>query len=271
MTVAEHTEEPVEPQAANLIKVSRYAEPAGSGGSASFLGICSDGIARIVKAQGNPQKSIVLVNELVVGRLVGYLGSPSPDGTILEVPEHVLEDARRDIPQLAGAIAGVGFGCHWYDVQYNPGVDICSAATNRERLIDIVAIGIWTRDSDMKGDHLLHRILPDGSIVVMGFDHGHCFGPPDWDESIADKADQRYFPAVTNIHAVIQPQDVGSCIDRLNAITEAQVTAAVTDVPPEWGVDQDKLSALRRYLIASRATVVAELRSKFIGNPGAAP
>src|SRR5207245_1049860 len=127
-------------------------------------------------------------NELVVARLATALGAPCPSGMIVDIPDAVLQDAKKENPNLGGAVAGLGFGCHWYDVSYAPGVDVCRAARNRNDLIILIGLYTWARNSDFKPEHLLYRTLSDGSTDVMGFDHGHCFGSPTWDATLEQQA-----------------------------------------------------------------------------------
>ena len=245
---------------------------AGSGGSSAFVVVCADGIGRIVKARGNPQGDRILVNELVVAQLAAMLGAPCPpDPAVIDIPEVVLDKARAENANLANASAGLGFGCHWFEVTYSPGVDLCRTASNRPALIRLAALYIWTRNSDFKAEHLLHRTLADGTGHVLGFDHGHCFGSPGWDATIEQQASVAYNLAGASVDQAIDGDDLDACIADLMALTSEQIQCATQGVPPEWGVSPDELGALGAYLVASRQTVVDQLMDRYKQNPGGQP
>lgn len=248
------------------VKTSRYVCPAGRGGSEAFLAVCEDGIARVIKAPGNPQTDRVLVNELVVSRLAPALGAPCPgDAAIVLVTEPVLADAKKQSNRLGGALPGLGFGCHWYDVSYGPGAEICKGASNRGQLINLVTLYLWVRNHDFKADHLLYRTLSDGAVIILGFDHGHCFGNPTWDTTIEQQASKAHNLPRLSIDEAIEASDVSRGVRALEAVSASVINDCTENVPPEWGVPKDELGSLNRFLVASRPMTVSTLNERYAG------
>jgi hypothetical protein len=259
-----------------IVVAEYYVGEAGSGGSTAFRVACSDGEERVVKVQGNPQGNRVLVNELVVGRLAVMIDAPCPPPQVVYVPEAVLSDARTEAQKknaqaLTGAVAGLAFGCTWFTVTYSPGVDVCRSSMNRDALVGLVALYIWTRNQDWKPDHLLNHTLPDGEHRVMGIDHGYCFGNPNWTADIRAQASAPFSPSRTAIDDAIEPADIPGCSDRILALTRDDISGAVADLPDEWGLTDDCREALVEYLDTSRTVTLSALRARFPEPPQGAP
>lgn len=214
----------------------------------------------------------MLANELIVSRLAALLGAPTPpDATTVEIREPVLADARAELAALGPATSGVGFGCRWLEVEYDPSAETCRTAVNRPRLVRLAGLYLWVRNSDLKGEHLLKRTLPDGAHEVLGFDHGHCFGSPTWDSSIASLAGTAFALAASSIDQGVEVADVQDCCKALLDLTDDQIAGTVVNVPAEWGLTDELGDALRSYLINSRPAVKAQLCAMYAAAQGAAP
>jgi hypothetical protein len=242
---------------------TKFYQRAGPGGSSAVLLGFSDGIKRAAKLAGNPQSSIVLVNELVVARLAEALGAPCPRGTVVMVEQPMVDASKAAIPELGAAKPGHAFGSEWIEGQYNPGEQICSTAANREKIAGLMTLYTWVGNSDLKGEHLLWRMLPDGSHEVFGFDHGHCFGSPQWDGSIRDRAANVALRTLPQFSVAIGRESAQAFAAQLEQVTRGQIDGAVRGVPPDWGVAAETFIALADYLDRARTPAATLVRQTF--------
>jgi len=248
------------------VRATYYSGPAGPGGSTAMLVGCEDGVDRVVKAQGNPQGLRVLVNELVVARLAVLIEAPCPRGEIVFLPQRLISEAFTRNQHLPNGLEGLGFGSEWIDVQqYDPGKQLCADAINRSQLIDLIVLYLWVRNSDLKGEHLLYRTLASGEGEVLGFDHGHTFGPnpPNWDVNVVGLAEVDHPLNRCNIHEVVLTQDLDPSLAKLLNLEDEQVMNATRSIPGEWGASSVELEHLGQYLIKSREHVVRAVRALF--------
>jgi hypothetical protein len=228
---------------------------------------CSDGIMRVVKAIGNQQGNLVLANELVTARLAALMAAPCPgDACIVDLQQATLQDAQAKMPELQNALPGQAFGCHWRDVTYQPGVDVCKAAKNRGDLARLALLYLWVRNCDVKGEHLLSYVGDDGRALILGFDHGHCFGNPKWTEDLRSQTNVGFSLPAVAIDGAIEPGDLQAPIDDLLSLTPEQISEATSGVPTEWEYTPALASALTDYLVGSRSTAVSSLINKY--DPG---
>ena len=244
----------------DLPRSRTFLGPAGDGGSRAILVAYCDGVKRATKVKGNPQNDIVLINELVTARLAVLLRAPCPEGRIVEVDEIVLEDARKAVGGLENAKPGLCFGSTWSEASYSPGADICRNAVNRMALAGLIVLYTWCRNGDFKPAHLMYR-AGSGGAEVLGLDHGHCFDYT-WDTSIQGKVDSTPIRSVDVIKAAVEAADFGPFLETLRDMRPEAISECL-DFPEEWGVAQNKLQALERYLIESRPTVIETVKDAF--------
>jgi hypothetical protein len=242
---------------------TQFYDRAGGGGSSAILVGYSDGLKRVTKLRGNPQKDVVLVNELIVARLAARLGAPCPPGRVVLVGAEIVEAAKKTIPELATALAGPSFGRDWIEGTFNPTEATSRDSVNRAELGGLILLYAWTRNSDCKGEHLLWRISAEGQPEVFGFDHGHCFDY-EWDESIRDRASEidirGRLQGLPQLLSAASAGDFDPFLESIRDLTRADIDDITADVPGEWGVGVDLLVALADYLDTSREALIEDAR-----------
>jgi len=189
----------------------------------------------VVKFPNNPNGLRNLPNELIAGRLGRRIGVRIPKVDIVGVSQELI-DAQGLRFRNAGAVpkGGLCFGS-----QTVTGIDaislLGSAAPSsfiQQDLASIAVFQTWTADGDGQA---IFRVEPNGT-AVYSIDHGHFFGSPNWDPSIADRRDPvsytlhlRYFvPPIRDLRFY---ENVLGLLERL---TVEEMAAEMRDVPEEW-------------------------------------
>jgi hypothetical protein len=189
----------------------------------------------VVKFPNNPNGLRNLPNELIAGRLGRRLGVRIPKVDIVGVGQELI-DAQGLRFRNAGAVpkGGLCFGS-----QTVPGIDAISllgaaapASFIQQDLASIAVFQTWTADGDGQA---IFRPESQG-MAVYSIDHGHFFGSPNWDISIADRRDPvsytlhlRYFvPPIRDLRFYEH------ALGHLERLTIEDMAGEMRDVPEEW-------------------------------------
>jgi len=185
---------------------------------------------------GNQQGDIILANELVVARLAMLIEAPCPRGELVFVDQTMIEEARREIPSLGNSRPGPALGSAWVEPQYAPGEQICATARNRRAISGLIALYTLVNNHNLADSHLLWTSFPGGSHEVYGFDHGRCFGNPQWDGGILAAIPQIQMRTLPQLTSVASRQAIDGFIERIGSLNKNQLDSAVSNIPSEWNV-----------------------------------
>jgi hypothetical protein len=204
----------------------------------------------IVKFSNNPNGLRNLPNELIAGRLAQRLGVKAPKIELAFVSQELI-DAQNLRFRNGGAVPAGG-PC--FASKTVAGVDaiVVPAAspdplTNRD-VASIAVFQTWTGNGDGQA---IFRVQSEG-VAVYSIDHGHFFGAPNWDESIAARREspsytlhlRQFVAPMTDVRLYEEP------LSRLELLTVADMAADMRDVPQDW------------LTIGERAALITFLRNR---------
>ncbi len=204
------------------------------GGSQPHLMQADDGNLYVVKFQGNPQGTNILINELLACKLAQFLGLPVPATECVQLPPELSKelyfetsDGRQPVrPGLhLGSrlvIRSLEGRCYddlpqsFHHLVRNPGV-----------LVGIRLFDLWTCNRDTR-QVVFWKYSRKKKYNVTFIDNGHCFGGPEWDFS----------PSRTLITALAEGSSSQAWLrwaDRIASFPINGFERAQADlVPPEW-------------------------------------
>ena len=219
----------------------------------------ADGRLAVTKLKGNPQTTHALVADLVATRLGRLVGAPVPEPLLVHVPTARL----RDIPPLRSRpwISGLQYGALYVGgaTPVQPATD-AAGLVNRHLLPLAALFETWIDNTDLKPSHLL-AVPGSAGPSLLVVDHGHALpGAPRWTPAslaagLADLPDLR---ALLALHrAAGLAFDLRPAIDTCMAVSDAQLTELVADVPREWGLPASHAESLLSFLRRRRASLPA--------------
>jgi hypothetical protein len=246
------------------------------GGSQPHLMRCSDGRFYVVKFQNNPQYTRILVNEYLGGKLARLLGLPSPDISLIDVPQELVhrtpelafELPRQNRPVEAGLAFGsehpsTGGGAH-RTLQSVLELRPKSAAVQIQNISDLLGILIfdkWTSNADDRQILCVARSpeLPTTLRMFM-IDNGFCFGGPDWSFKdlpghglYLDRSIYATFHASQRLKPWLNRLEANVSLEKLTQITE--------EIPESWVKDdRDELLKMVQRLYERKKRVLALVR-----------
>jgi len=245
------------------ITVTRYLGPAGGGGSGAQAFADAEGNQYVVKFKENGQGLRVLANELVANKLALFLQVPVPEGFIIDVPQELIgvtPAIGKDRPN--GSISvGPHFGVKRLDPWRNPPPDALAKVKNKDDVPNIFVFDVLTLNTDRKPEHLL-VVRPDFDHTghyVSAIDHGHCFGSPTWDASIAQRGDQDNLQITAGLmECVVGHDPFKDGLETLGQLDRSIIDQIVGELPDEWGVSPEEKVALATF-IETRKTRVEKI------------
>jgi hypothetical protein len=237
---------------------------------------CSDGRFYVVKFQNNPQCTRILVNEYLGGKLARLLGLPSPDISLIDVPQEFVhrtpelsfELPRQNRPVEAGLAFGsehpsTGGGAH-RTLQPVLELRAKSAAVQIENISDLFGILIfdkWTSNTDDRQMRCVARSpeLPT-TLQMFMIDNGFCFGGPDWSFKdlpghglYLDRSIYATFHASQRLEPWLNRLEANVSLEKLTQITE--------EIPESWFKDdRDELLKMVQRLYERKKKVLALVR-----------
>jgi hypothetical protein len=240
------------------------------GGSKSQLVIGSDGRKYVIKLINNPQKTRILANEYVVGRLAKVLGVPTPEVRLIYVDQEFVNEVNK----LANHQfrAGLAFGSLFIEgdgVIVGPSsLDEMRRTSNIGSWPNAIVMDVLVQNEDIKHEHvLIAKNLSNGESKFWHIDHGHCFGVDrGWNTLSSSNMSPKSFlyPEV-----VSGADPFREAFRRLQDITPQVVDGILADIPYEqWEVPASEFDALKRYFEAAKSQVpniIIGAKEKFIG------
>jgi hypothetical protein len=231
-----------------------------SGGSEPHL-FATTGGNFLVKASNNPQGLRVLVNELVGGLCLDWIGVNHPSTGIVTIAAAVIAASNGGAQfNAGGALAeGESFGSEFW--QSDPGGSVSAdLIINRNDVAGVLAFDTWIGAQDGRQYRVRASADEAGRYDFIPVDQGHSLGAPGWDP-----------PTLASRHGSVtlgpQPvvpvgrEDVAEFVERLKEFDSEAAQHIVDQIPPAWCPDADK-AALTQYLVARAPTAAQILESR---------
>ena len=213
--------------------------------------ICDDAALYLVKFTNNPHgDGKGNVAEQIVARAGALIGAPVPEAGLVEVSAELL--GAPQLPDFAGA--GVHHGSRWAH-GYSDRQHLAYVDENRERFGALDVLYAWML---CVGDHQwIYR--NEAPHEVLSVDHTSFFpGSPAWTAEGLRAESTNPAPDATLATLNLTPTDRGPALEKLRAVSDADIARVVAAPPSEWGISVDERVALAAYL-AGRKDAVLEL------------
>jgi len=247
------------------VELVRHIGAAGSGGASAQIFADAQGLQYVVKLKENNQNLRVLTNEFVTNKLAQFLEVPAPQASFATFPAALVAENTA----LSATVGGkaVSTGPHFAlrnigTVLRNPPADTINRAKNKPDVAGILVLDVLTLNSDRNASSNLLALRPDfdpSAIYISAIDHGHCFGNPTWDQTLAQRSDQDHCPLMNELlGGIAGPNPFGSYFARLQDLTNEIIGAIVNQIPSDWGVSDLERQALNEFL-SKRGVKVAEI------------
>jgi hypothetical protein len=234
------------------------------GGAQSHLMRCEDDAYYVVKFRNNPQGARILANELLGSRLAARLGLPTPEATVVEVREDLIEHTDDLKIQLGrGRVrcqSGSQFGSRYpglpaatvvYD--FLPDEQL-SQVTNLADFRGMFIFDKWTCNTNGR-QAVFYRSPGESQYRAQMIDQGFCFNACEWNFPDGPLrgiyARHRVYESVRGIDS-FEPW-----LSRVETRMDESVVGEIAgDIPPQWyGFDSDALERMLGQLRRRRRLV----------------
>ncbi len=240
------------------------------GGAQSHLIEAEDGHFYVVKFKNNPQHRRVLINELIAGVFLDYLGISAPSMRIIQISEQFLTQNPEVGFQWGAQRIRAAPGWHWgsqypghpdevtvYD--FLPDALLRQVANVRE-FAGILAFDKWMGNANGRQAIFFRRRLPEetGSpglrFFALMIDQGYVLNGPYWDFPDSPLHGLYHRPAV--YESVTGWESFQPWLDRIRHFPEDVMDEAYKRVPLEWlEGDEEALEAALEKLLERRRRV----------------
>jgi hypothetical protein len=240
------------------------------GGAQAHMMRADDGHFYVVKFQNNPQHLRVLANELFATRLAERLGLPVPRTEVVEVgawlientPDLRVELAGNSLPCTPGLQFGSRFAANPFEGQifdYLPESQL-PRVRNLGDFAGMLAFDKWTCNANGR-QAAYWRLARQRNYTVTFIDQGYCFNAGEW--TFPDSPLRGVYGYNAVYAGVGGWQSFVPWIERIEAISAADIGELAGAIPPEWYAGAaDELERLIEQLVARRA-LVRDLISAF--------
>jgi HipA-like protein len=209
------------------------------GGSQSHLMRCKGEDYYVVKFQGNPQGTRILVNEMLGTLLAARMGLPTTPVAVCSVSEDLI----RLTPDLCFEIAsgrlpcqpGLHFGSRYvHDPRNVKALDFLSAheLSSVKNVMDFAGMLVfdkWTCNTD--GRQTLFIRTEEGNEALM-IDQGMCFNGGEW--SFPDAPLRGLYARYVVYEQVSGLDDFEPWLTKLENINESVLMDTAQTIPSEW-------------------------------------
>ncbi|MGH9638961.1 MAG: HipA family kinase [Candidatus Acidiferrales bacterium] len=234
------------------------------GGAQSHLMRCADDGYYVVKFQNNPQGARILANELLGSRLAARMGLPTPEVTIVEVREELIEHTEDLVIQLGRGRArcqtGSQFGSRYpgapaetvvYD--FLPDEQL-GEVTNLADFYGMFVFDKWTCNTNGR-QAIFFRPPGETCHRAQMIDQGFCFNACEW--NFPDGPLRGIYPRHRVYESVRGIDSFEPWLTRAETRMDESVLGEIAgDIPPEWyGFDSDALERMLAELLRRRRRV----------------
>lgn len=242
------------------LDVSEHLRPMEQGGSGSQLIRAVDGKAYVTKFHNTSQGSKILANEYMVAEIGRLIGAPVPEIAILEVPQEFIEAASIEVNNETAA-SGLQFGSAYATDEdgktaNKPTQSHLSDFVNKHAIPATIGLDTLVLNDDVGPKHVVFHSEGEG-YRFWAIDHGHCLGQEDpW--SSLDATQNEMVVRMDEFLDEVQGPD--SFEDVISSIEDDLTGTAIRDIGSEmpleeWGVTEDELDALARFIEQRKETV----------------
>lgn len=219
-----------------------------------------DGERYVVKFKGNPSGNHVLVSEYVVSELIQLLQFSGRPGRIVAVDAQYI--SLEPNLQGQGLTGGLQFGSPFLDDYENFSDIYIPHLKNRVDLPQVIVLDTLVCNADRHSGNLLllfeDKTRQNKACDFVIIDHSHVFERPGWDEHSLRtlQSDNRLYANVVNFNNIPKRLDVFEpFLLRLEALTQDQIEAVISNVPTEWDFSSTQQKALRDFLVLRKGQV----------------
>lgn len=211
---------------------TRYVQPLREGGSLPAIVETRDGGLFVAKFRGAGQGAKALIAELIAGRLAEELGLPTPELTLIDVPESFGQsEPDPEIRDLLRASHGINIGLRYLDGAFN----FDTSAAGELITPELAARIVWF-DALLSNPDRTHR---NPNLLIWNrkpwlIDHGAAlYAHHDW-QSVNDVRTRAPFRLIEKHVLLAQSGDVGAADEKLaGSLTADVVTRVVSAVPDD--------------------------------------
>ncbi|MCL5067149.1 MAG: phosphatidylinositol 4-kinase [Thaumarchaeota archaeon] len=239
------------------LTVSIHLKAMNGGGSQSQLIQASNGKKYVIKLIGNPQKTRILANEFVVGRLAQALDVPSPAIDVVNVEQSfvdVINSQRNHHFQAGPAFASLYIESDTTKKIIPSNHADMASTRNVSKWTNAIVLDTLVQNEDLKPEHvLISKNLSNDYSEFFHIDHGHCLGIDRGWSTLQSNASIR---AKLYPELVCGPNPFGDAFQKLEQITPEVVDKILNEAPlSSWQVPDSDIALLRTYIITVKASV----------------
>lgn len=197
--------------------------PIGEGASQARSVLAENGEEYIIKGPSLvPEHPTVGANEWIAARLAEALGLPVLDHRLVTMGGEIF------------------FASAWMQKPtFYPAIDaeLFNRCENRDRVYGVVVFDTWLINQDRHGANLVVRNAKGGNHLMILNDHSHLLvsplGPHTTEELMGwvDAPPERFIRLPFVRDSIADPAEVRAVIDRIEALSETQIRAAVNSTP----------------------------------------
>lgn len=241
------------------VRLTKYLRaPDQSGGSKPKIFEAEDGQEYLVKFKENEQGVRVLANDLIANAIAQRLEVACPEGLVVDLDQALLEvnsAFKYDYPTAISP--GKHFGIRVIDdILTFPPRSLIRTASNKKEIAKFIILDVLTQNHDRNPRSSVLLVKPrhaPSQFQVSAIDHGHCFGKPNWDESITKMVGNwapTYLAEFADEIRGKEPFKEG--LEKLATLTDTHIDMILDGVPDEWGVPSIQAQALKKFLKSQR-------------------
>jgi len=249
------------------------------GGSQPALLRCSDGLLYLVKFQGNPQTTSVLVNEYLASRLAARIGLPVAEVSIVLVRNSLLLRSPEMYFELPEGRIKMSEGLHLgirYVIAPSEGsvMDFLAPASlsrvsNITTFAGMLAFDLWTGNTDIR-QAVYWKRFDEWTLNACFIDQGYCFGGPRWEFS-DHRPGRALYSNKTVYDRIADWIDFEPFLSRIENIRYADIEEIAKQIPTQWYKTWDQLLQLIEKVHRRRTAVRGLLRQCMAATAAAFP
>lgn len=234
-----------------MLKAAEYLGKVGVGITCPEFFRAGNGKVYVVKRVENYIGKQVLISELLAAKIGQKLSLPFPPGGIIDLAAFAVPKA---VSRLAFASEYI------YNAKYATLSQI-RQAVNFKEIAGVILFDHFFHNADRTNNHKnLLVAFNETQPFLYGIDHSHLFSAGRWDKgslfAIAGQvklyANALYKELLGNY---LTRQDFRPHLQKLKALSQADIDRILDGIPPEWLPDADTKNALRHYMLTRRRLI----------------
>jgi hypothetical protein len=223
----------------------------------------ADGKEFLCKATNNPQGGKVVVNDVVGGLALEWLGVLHPETAIVNVPQAVIDNSPgAKFGNGTAFAAGDAFGCPYW-VSEPDSVVRGAKVSNLRDVAGALVLDSWLANGDSRQFRGRLCSGSDRSFEFFPVDQGHCIAH-NWEASLpvgTPVAKDPPYPLDPTVGTEFAAH-VHQFANKLDSFTKADAQNIVSEVPVGW-LNKAERAALTTYLAQRAPLAATALRTKY--------